>query len=251
MAMQKDVSRKSHQENGKSTERTNRLPEEQAQGIVKILVIEAPKMECVSLLIRGTSPYCQNRMSAKAIQMMKDAQEAGSVGKKGKKREPKDFKQCYEQAKHVSDEGWLGIPCMAFKNAMVSACRLTGFAMTRSKLAVFVEADGNDVVDMCPLVRITKGKPRYVEHPVRNASGVADIRARPMWAPGWEAVITVRYDADQFSTQDVLNLLQRVGMQVGVGEGRADSKESCGQGWGFFEVIEVLNKEKIDETSAR
>jgi len=32
-------------------------------------------------------------------------------------------------------------------------------------------------------------------------------------------------------------LLARVGMQVGIGEGRPDSKNSAGMGWGLFEVV--------------
>ena len=37
-------------------------------------------------------------------------------------------------------------------------------------------------------------------------------------------------------TQDVTNLLMRVGQQVGIGEGRPDSKNSAGMGWGTFNV---------------
>jgi hypothetical protein len=50
------------------------------------------------------------------------------------------------------------------------------------------------------------------------------------------AVLNIRYDADQFSATDVMNLIARVGMQVGIGEGRPDSKQSAGMGFGTFEV---------------
>jgi hypothetical protein len=106
--------------------------------------------------------------------------------------------------------------------------------MTRAKLSLFVVADGFDKLDGTPLVKITKGKPHYVEHAVRNESGVADIRPRPMWDEGWEAEVRLTWDADQFSTIDVANLLMRVGLQVGIGEGRPDSKNSAGMGWGTF-----------------
>lgn len=66
--------------------------------------------------------------------------------------------------------------------------------------------------------------------------GVADIRWRPMWEQ-WSAKVRVRWDANQFSAQDVVNLLSRAGMQVGIGEGRPDSKASNGMGWGMFEVL--------------
>ncbi len=93
--------------------------------------------------------------------------------------------------------------------------------------------------DGTSLVKITKGEPQYAEHAVRNDSGVADIRPRPIWAPGWEATVRIRYDAEQFSTEDVLNLMRRVGEQVGIGEGRPDSPNSCGLGWGLFAVVGI------------
>jgi len=52
----------------------------------------------------------------------------------------------------------------------------------------------------------------------------------------WSAKVKIRWDADQFTNDDIFNLLYRVGMQVGVGEGRPDSKKSTGMGWGLFEV---------------
>jgi hypothetical protein len=41
---------------------------------------------------------------------------------------------------------------------------------------------------------------------------------------------------DQFTHQDVANLMTRVGLQVGLGEGRPDSKNSAGMGWGLFQI---------------
>mgnify|MGYP000574967647 FL=1 len=70
---------------------------------------------------------------------------------------------------------------------------------------------------------------------VRNATGVADLRVRPMWRE-WSCVLRVTYDEDQFSLQDVTNLLVRVGTQVGIGEGRPDSRQSAGLGWGLFRL---------------
>lgn len=203
---------------------------------VRNVTITAPKMEVADITIVGTSPLVMNRFSQKAMEQMKAKQEAGSVGKKGVKRDAKDFQLCYEQAKHVSREGWCGIPAPAFRNAAISACKIVGFAMTRAKLSLFIEPDGFDRVDGTPLVKITKGEPEYVEHAVRNESGVADIRPRPMWQPGWEARVRVRYDAEQFSASDVYNLFARVGIQVGILEGRPDSKSSAGLGWGLFGV---------------
>lgn len=216
----------------------NRIADVEPRGVA--LTIKPPEMAVLKVLIEGTSPYCQSRFSAKAMQMMKAKQEAGSTAKKGTTRAPKDFQQCYEDAKHKSTEGWVGIPAGAFRTAMISACRTIGFKMTLAKLAIFVVQDGIDAVDRTPLVRISKGEPQYLETAMRNQTGVADIRARPVWDIGWQAVVTLRFDTNIFTAEDAINLLARVGLQVGIGEGRPDSRESSGCGWGLFEIKGIV-----------
>lgn len=203
----------------------------------KTLAITAPNFQTAEIWIIGTSPYVQNKFSAKASSAIREKQESGERAKKGAKREPKDFKACYEGAQHKTAEGKFGVPAPAFRNAMISACKLVGFRMTQGKLTIFIEADGIDVEDGTPLVFIADGKPECFIAPVRNASGVVDLRARPMWKEGWRAKVRIRFDADIFSATDILNLIARAGQQVGVGEGRPDSKRSCGMGWGMFRPL--------------
>ena len=206
--------------------------------------ITPPKLQTAEFLIIGTAPYVQQAFSQKAREQIKGIQEAGSQRKKGKNREAKDFQECYEQSKHYSKEGWIGIPAGAFRAAMISACRLVGFKMTMAKLSIFVEADGYDRVDGTPLIKITKGEPHYSEHPVRLKGDVVDLRSRPMWDPGWECAVRITFDLDQFSLQDVANLMMRVGRQVGLGEGRPDSRSSAGMGWGTFDIAAEEKKLK-------
>lgn len=194
--------------------------------------ITAPDIRTVVFNIKGTAPYVQARFSEKARNIMMEKMAAGSVAKGKRVREARDFDNDCEQAKHVSSDGWCGIPAGAFRQAMISACRLVGFKMTLAKLSVFVEADGFDAVDGVPLVKLHGVSEKNVMA-VRNATGVADIRARPMWRE-WGAQVRVRYDAQQFTADDVANLMLRVGAQVGIGEGRPDSRESAGLGWGTF-----------------
>lgn len=202
----------------------------------KPVIIKAPNFQIAEFKIRGDAPYVQNAFSQKAKAEIKVKQKAGSTGRSKRTKEAKNFQESYQQAMHKTKEGWCGIPAPAFRAAMVSACRTVGFKMTVAKLSVFIEADGFDENDNTPLVKITKGEPEYFESLVRIQQTI-DIRPRPMWAPGWEAILKVKFDADQFTWDDVANLLMRVGMQVGVGEGRPDSKSSTGMGWGTFKLI--------------
>ncbi len=196
--------------------------------------ISAPKIHTAEFKIVGTAPYIQLRFSEKAINAMKAKHEAGSQANKKKAKEARDFDEDFRQAMHISDEGWNGIPAAAFRNAMISACRLVGFKMTLAKLSVFVLPDGFDKVDGVPLIKIDGNPEPHLMH-ARNATGVCDLRVRAKFWP-WSAVVRVQYDADQFTATDAANLMTRVGAQVGIGEGRPDSKMSAGMGWGTFRL---------------
>jgi len=198
--------------------------------------ISRPKLQTATIEIIGIAPYVQHAFSEKQRKQMEQTQRAGSQSRTRRTRDPKDFEAVYEAAKHKSKEGWCGIPAPAFRNAMISACRLVGYKMTFAKLSVFVEADGIDAIDGTPLIKI-KGEPRIHEMAARNSSGVADVRWRPMWEE-WSASIRVTWDLDQFSATDVVNLMLRAGLQVGIGEGRPDSPKSNGLGWGRFRLAE-------------
>lgn len=200
------------------------------------ITITAPKIVTASFNIIGTAPLVQARFSAKAKFAMM-AKMADPTSAKGKKvRDARDFDRDCREAMHVTTEGKQGIPAAAFRNAMISACRLIGFKMTLAKLSVSVEGDGFDIVDGIPLVHFDGEWERLDMH-TRNATGVVDVRVRPMWRQ-WSANVRVKFDSDQFNLSDVSNLLLRAGTQVGVGEGRPDSKSSAGLGYGTFRIAE-------------
>lgn len=197
------------------------------------VAISPPKFGRVEFSIQGIAPYMQARFSKKAEIMHKMAE--GSTAKNKKNREGRDYDKDMQGAIHFAEDGWPGIPASAFRMAMISACRLVNFKMTLAKLSVFVEADGLDKEDGTPLIRI-EGNYERSDMPVRNATGVIDVRSRPIWRT-WSAKVRIRFDGDQFTATDVTNLMARVGLQVGIGEGRPDSKQSAGLGFGLFEIV--------------
>lgn len=197
------------------------------------LVISPPNFETYRFVIEGTAPYVQHKFSAKTRKkMLQDQQKAG--GTKGKKRDPRDVEAEYKEAMHIDDEGRYGIPCAAFRSSMIDACRAAGFQMTKAKMSIVCLPDGIDADEGTPLV-VLEGEPEKNESAVRLESGVASIAIRPMWRQ-WSATVTLQWDADQFGRNDVANLLERAGMQVGIGEGRPFSKKSHGMGWGTFQL---------------
>jgi hypothetical protein len=196
------------------------------------LTIKAPRLYVASFKIMGEAPYMQNRFSQKSLNTMIDTQKEGSTTRGKKKREPKDFDAAYEGALYRPKAGGYGIPAAAFRLAMIDACRTVGYKMTHAKLAAFVIADDFDEIDGTPLVKLY-GTPRKHTMHARNSDGSTDVRTRPLWED-WHAVVRVRYDADMFNESDITNLMMRVGLQVGVGEGRPYSKNSAGLGFGTF-----------------
>lgn len=198
------------------------------------VLIPPPDLQTVAFALTGTAPYVQLRFSQKLIDGFKAKFEEEAPSSKKKVRTKRDYQADFLGAQHVSDEGWVGVPAGAFRAAMISACRLVDFKMTLAKLSVFVHADGFDKVDGTPLVKI-EGKPELLNMIVRNANGQPDLRTRAMWKK-WTITLRVQFDRKQFSGNDIANLVMRVGAQVGIGEGRPDSKSSAGMGWGTFRI---------------
>ena len=202
-----------------------------------VAVVHPANMVRTTFTIIGTAPYVQAKFSMKARQkMMADMATPKSAKKAKTERAPRDYENDFIQAQHISTAGWAGIPCSAFRAAMIDACRTVGLVMTKAKMSVFVIPDGFDKDEGTPLVRLNSpAKPERTEMMVRNDNGSADIRIRPMWRE-WSATVCIEFDADMITAESVVNLLDRAGRQVGVGEGRPFSKNSVGQGWGTFTV---------------
>jgi hypothetical protein len=213
------------------------------------VVINAPNMQIMKVPIRGTVNFVSNNFGEEARQQMEEDQKRGSVDKGKNKRQPKDFEKGFRESLHQSTEGWYGVPVIAFRSSMVRAASLCGIEMTRAKMCIFVECDGFDKKGK-GLVRITKGEPEMFIEPVRNTGGKPDLRSRGRFAPGWEAIVTIRYDADFLSKGSAINLLARAGAQVGIGAGRPFSTMSVGQGWGEFEIRDAEKEEEKEDKAA-
>jgi len=205
------------------------------------VAIKPPNFGFAEFAVNGTAPLVIHRFSAKTKTQMREKMETGKAASSRKNREPKNSDETYNDARYRAKEGWDGFHAASVRNAMISACRLVGFKMTLAKLSIFVEADGWDAAEpQIPLIRIY-GDPVKQEDMARVETGQPYVTIRPAYH-GWKAKIKIRWDADQFTIEDVTNLLARVGAQVGLGEGRPDSKNSAGMGWGLFEIERSTGK---------
>jgi len=96
----------------------------------KVVAIKAPNLKTIVVGIKGTAPLVVHRFSHKAKIGMIEKMEAGSVAKKGKKREAVDTDTIYNDARYQNAAGWDGFNASAIRHALLSACRLVGFKMT-------------------------------------------------------------------------------------------------------------------------
>ena len=209
---------------------------QRTNGSSEHVTIAAPKIHTASFHLRGTAPLVVHRFDKKIMQDFEDKIVQGSKPRGKNKFEPKNPEDICEAAKYIGEtdgERWDGFNASGIRLAMISACRGANFKMTIAKQSLFVLADGWDVHNpLIPLIRII-GRPQISKMIAKTETGVAMLCIRPMYQP-WEADVKIRFDADLFSIEDVANLLARAGQCVGICEGRPDSKNSGGMGWGTF-----------------
>lgn len=197
--------------------------------------IKPPNFGTAVFTLKGIAPLVVHRFSAKTKKEMKQKMETGKAASSKRNREAKSTDDLYEESKYVHKDGWEGINATALRKALISACRLVNFKMTLAKLSITVIPDGYDQYEpQIPLIRVY-GDSIKQEDMARVETGQPYVTVRAAYHE-WSLKPTIRWDQDQFTLEDITNLLMRVGMQVGLCEGRPDSKKSAGMGWGLFTI---------------
>jgi hypothetical protein len=176
--------------------------------------IPALNIQTISIKIVGDSPLICNNWSAKAKKEMLDKQMKRAKGAK----EAKNPEQNYEESLYRHPEGGFAFPAIAFKAAAVSACSHVGDITKVAARGAF------HVVGQW--VRI-EGEPRMRQDMVRLGGLTADIRFRGEF-PSWSASITIRYNKNVLSVEQISNLFNTAGFAIGVGEWRPEKDGDFG-----------------------
>lgn len=193
------------------------------------LKIQPIKLREIGLWIKSTTPLIQHAWSEKAMRMMRmTAQERRRVPKDARDPEAEGMAAIYR-----TEDGGYGIPAMAIKSALVSAAHKDfGLPKTEVRKALRFPSTGNLPMETeDPIIR---------EDIVRVGAGATDIRYRPEFA-SWRLFLRFNFDADLVTSQDILNLVDRAGFAVGIGEMRPEKD-------GEFGCFEVDRDEEIRET---
>ena len=213
----------------KSKSQKTQTPDE-----AKTLIIRAPQRGRLQIRVIGETPLIMHRWSEKVIKEMLDKQRGI---KKMAKKEAKDPQQDYEDSMYrMPDDSGYAFPAVAFKAAMVSACReIDDLTMTQARQLFHVKG-----IETPEFVRIN-GTPRMRQDTVRVANGAADIRFRGEFVE-WYADLEIDYNAAMLTASDVANLLSYAGASVGIGERRPERE---GNSFGLFRVAAVDDQETI------
>lgn len=183
----------------------------------KSVAIEVPKLEprIAHITLVGDSPLITHAWSEKAKKQMLDKQmKKGKAGGKEAKDPEKDY---YDSLYHL-EGGKYGFPVVAFKAAAVRAAgQMDGVKMTNARAAFHIVGEYAEI----------DGTPEPREDMVRVGMGTADIRYRGMFRE-WRTTLTIRYNENVLSLEQIISLFNLAGFGVGVGEWRPQRNGSYG-----------------------
>jgi hypothetical protein len=208
-------------------------------------VIELPKLRIETAKIRlvGDSSLVVHKWSEKAKEEMRAKQMKKAKKAKEAKNPVEDFLNSMyiidangrqidlpgtldiDNPDHVKDflsRQRFGFPAVAFKSAAVDACsHVDGVTKVEARGAFHLLGDFVEI----------EGKPVMREDLVRVGMGTADLRYRAEFNP-WAATLTIQYNANVLSVDQIANLFNTAGFAIGVGEGRPQRDYV----WGRFHV---------------
>jgi hypothetical protein len=165
----------------------------------------------ITIPIMGNTPMIQHAWSEKSKLMIREKQ----AGKKTKAREIRDPDAEFKACMHVTEKGDLGIPAMAIKASMIAAAHKDiGIEKTLLRKALFLLCDDKGLI-----LKMDCDEPIMREDMVRIGMGSTDMRYRPEFR-NWSTSVTFEYDADLLQDEDIINLINRAGFGVGIGEWR-------------------------------
>ncbi len=213
-AIQKRTSRKPNViESRGETSGVKPKTQARSQGTIQLPEIELNRLEIVLI---GDSPLIMHKWSEKAIKEMLDKQMKLPKQARGAKDPEAEILACV----YRDDNGHPAFPTIAFKSAVVDACRFAdGMKMVVLRGAFHIEGE---------LVRIDSSEPIPRQDMVRVGMGTADIRFRPEFRD-WRARLRLSYNSRVISAAELVNLFNLAGFGVGVGEWRPEKNGQFGR----------------------
>ena len=205
--------------------------------MANVITLEEMQQSVLTTRIIGISPFIQHKWSEKAIQMMRDKH----AGVRVKNREIRKPEEEFRDAAYVCEDGRFGFPAGGIKACLIGAAHKDiGLEKTLLRKSLFIIPD--DPINN--LIALETDDPLMREDTVRVGAGSTDLRYRPEFR-NWSMILNFEFDAQSLTQPTILNLVQRAGFGVGLGEWRPEK----GGEYGRFEVD--VNFETLVSTKAQ
>jgi hypothetical protein len=177
----------------------------------------------ITISIKSLSPLISNAWNEKGLEMMRmTATERKKRVKTARDPQDEASSKCYR-----TESGNAGINAMALKNAIIGAAHKDmGIEKTLVRKALFLHCK-----DKGGIIPIMPQEYEIREDIVRVGANQTDLRYRPTWHE-WETTVTFTVDRELLSDQDLINLVNRAGFSIGIGEWRPEKDGEFGR----FEV---------------
>lgn len=197
--------------------------------VEKEIALSPVLLEDMHLKIEGVTPLLMNKFSDREKQEMVNKQL-----RKTKQKSARDIELEIEEKIHRLPDETIGFPSSGFKKAMVEAAPyLTGLNMKLAKgcfniLGELVPIEYREQKINEAVVKIGKGRDK-----------IAMVRFRPEFG-GWSCILHIRYNVNQISPEQIVNLANLAGFHIGVGDW---TPQHNGQ-YGMFRIAINDKKEK-------
>lgn len=169
--------------------------------------------------VKGTSPLLVNRFSEQA----QHAIVANQTGVAKTRKAPRDPDLEFQNSRYRDHLGRDCLPAAAFKESMVRAVSyIDGMAMTEARGAFFIDGD---------LIALRASEPYCHTSRVVLNRKTTSIAYRACYE-SWEADLSISFQENVVTAEQILNILELAGFAVGVGAWRPQCKGQFGR----FEV---------------
>ena len=189
-----------------------------------VITLEEMKQSVLTTKIEGVSPLIEHKWSEKALTMLRDKH----AGIKVKNREARDPEAEFHSAYYKCEDGQYGFPAGGIKQCLINAAHKDiGLEKTLLRKSLFIIPD-DTINNLCAF---ETDDPVMREDIVRIGQGSTDLRYRPELRY-WSMIIRMEFDSMSLTQNTILNLVQRAGFGVGLGEWRPEK----GGEYGRFQV---------------
>ena len=189
--------------------------------------LKEPPITIVEIELEGVTTYIPHQAGEKVKASIIDRQGRDKVKQKEKRDLDAECEDCF----YRNAEGKLYIPGPAFARSLLSvSADFDGVSGAEIKRNIRI------LSDEC-LLKHGKIEPRIDRVLLAGIGRVMDVRKRP-YIHDWRTKVTVQFNANKFTTQEILTLFQAAGMCVGVGDWRPEK----GGNHGMWKVARGASK---------